>query len=248
MRLLLIGLLFAFVCRVKPTPPRLAGQQIQPGGKIEIRFPVSKYFQDIASQGGNPRPEMGRAVLAFPGGFDPSRPWPILIVTSTSDFNRTSAMDVDWYRSARHRGGLGRSWPGRHHSPADRFHSMAAWNFGGGARNDSQRMAAVIEMARRFRRILGRLETERRPGPDAGEERFGPRLRIFPERDQRRPPQRRLQDLPAGPRFSRGAGLAEQRRQRYASPRRKLTTWSKPPWNGPDSNACGSSNSAAATS
>jgi hypothetical protein len=76
----------------------LAGQQIQPGGKIEIHFPVSKYFQDIASQAGNPRPENGRAVLTFPAGFDPSRPWPILIVTSTSDFDRTSAMDVDWYR------------------------------------------------------------------------------------------------------------------------------------------------------
>lgn len=76
----------------------LAGQQVPPGGKIEIRFPVSKYFQDVASQAGNPRPETGRAVLTFPAGFDPSRTWPILIVTSTSDFNRTSAMDVDWYR------------------------------------------------------------------------------------------------------------------------------------------------------
>ena len=27
----------------------LADQQVQPGGKIEIRFPVSKYFQDIAA-------------------------------------------------------------------------------------------------------------------------------------------------------------------------------------------------------
>src|ERR1044071_3300192 len=64
----------------------LAGQQVQPGGKIEIHFPVSKYFQDIASQAGNPRPDTGRAVLAFPAGFNPSRTWPILIVTSTSDF------------------------------------------------------------------------------------------------------------------------------------------------------------------
>ncbi|MEY2506099.1 MAG: hypothetical protein QOH01_428 [Verrucomicrobiota bacterium] len=77
----------------------LGGQQIPgAGGKIEIRFPVSRYFQDIASQAGNPRPETGRAVLAFPPGFDPSHTWPILIVTSTSDFDRTSAMDVDWYR------------------------------------------------------------------------------------------------------------------------------------------------------
>src|SRR4051794_7717503 len=77
----------------------LAGQTVQAGGKSEIHFPVSKYFQGIASQAGNPRPETGRAVLAFPAGFDPSRSWPILIVTSTSDFNRTSSMDVDWYRA-----------------------------------------------------------------------------------------------------------------------------------------------------
>src|SRR3954464_2892221 len=76
----------------------LTGQQIQPGGKIEIRFPISKYFQDIAAQAGNPRPETGRAVVTFPAGFDPSRPCPILIVTSRSDFNRTSARAVDWYR------------------------------------------------------------------------------------------------------------------------------------------------------
>jgi hypothetical protein len=76
----------------------LAGQQVQPGGKIEIRFPVSSYFQNIAAEAGNPRPDTGRAVLTFPSGFDPSRPWPILIVTSTSDFNRTSVMDADWYR------------------------------------------------------------------------------------------------------------------------------------------------------
>jgi len=77
----------------------LAGRQVQPGGKIEITFPVSNYFQGIASQAGNSRPETGRAVLAFPAGFDPARTWPILIVTSTSDFNRTSAMDADWYRT-----------------------------------------------------------------------------------------------------------------------------------------------------
>ena len=75
----------------------LVGQQVQPGGRIEIRFPVSKYFQDIAAQAGNPRPETGRAVIVFPAGFDPSRTWPILVVTSTSDFHRTSAMDAEWY-------------------------------------------------------------------------------------------------------------------------------------------------------
>lgn len=98
MRLLTLGLLWLFLADVSQAAT-LAGQQVQGGGKIEIRFPVSKYFQDIAAQAGNPRVETGRAVLTFPPGFDPSRTWPILIVTSTSDFNRTSAMDADWYRS-----------------------------------------------------------------------------------------------------------------------------------------------------
>lgn len=97
LRALSFALLFLLVA-ASSGAATLAGQQVPPGGKIEIRFPVSKYFQDIASQAGNPRPETGRAVLTFPSGFDPSRTWPILIVTSTSDFNRTSAMDVDWYR------------------------------------------------------------------------------------------------------------------------------------------------------
>jgi hypothetical protein len=76
----------------------LAGQPVQGGGKIEIKFPVPSYFQNVAAEAGNPRPDTGRAVLTFPNGFDPARTWPILIVTSTSDFNRTSAMDADWYR------------------------------------------------------------------------------------------------------------------------------------------------------
>jgi len=76
----------------------LAGKPVRGGGTVEITFPVAKYFQDIAAQAGNPRVETGRAVVAFPAGFDPGRPWPILVVTSTSDFNRTSAMDVEWYQ------------------------------------------------------------------------------------------------------------------------------------------------------
>lgn len=98
MRLILLSLLSG-IAVVPSYAATLAGQQVQPGGKIEIHFPVSKYFQDIASEAGNPRPDTGRAVLTFPAGFDPARPWPILIVTSTSDFGRTSAMDADWYRA-----------------------------------------------------------------------------------------------------------------------------------------------------
>jgi hypothetical protein len=76
----------------------LAGKPVQGGGTVEIRFPVAKSFQDIAAEGGNPRVDTGRAVLMFPPGFDPARRWPVLVVTSTSDFNRTSVMDAEWYR------------------------------------------------------------------------------------------------------------------------------------------------------
>ena len=75
----------------------IAGKEAKPGPLVEIRFPVSKFFQDMAAQGGNPRPETGRAVLSFPPGFDPGRRWPIMIVSSTTDYHRTSPMDAEWY-------------------------------------------------------------------------------------------------------------------------------------------------------
>ncbi len=76
----------------------LAGKPAQGGGRVEIQFAVAKSFQDLAMEGGNPRVETGRAVLMFPHGFDPARRWPVLVVTSTSDFSRTSIMDAEWYR------------------------------------------------------------------------------------------------------------------------------------------------------
>jgi pimeloyl-ACP methyl ester carboxylesterase len=76
----------------------LLGQEIRGGGKIDVRFPVDKYFQDYAAVGGNPRPTTGRALLFFPKDFDPARAWPILIVTSTTDYGRTSPHDAPWYQ------------------------------------------------------------------------------------------------------------------------------------------------------
>jgi len=75
----------------------IAGKEAKPGPLVEIQFPVSNYFQNVAAEGGNPRPQTGRAVLSFPPGFDPSRRWPIMIVTSTTDYHRTSPMDAEWY-------------------------------------------------------------------------------------------------------------------------------------------------------
>jgi hypothetical protein len=76
----------------------LAGQTVQPGGTLDIRFPIDKAFQDAAAEGGNPRPVQGRALVSFPKGFDPARPWPILIVSSTTDSQRTNIMDAPFYQ------------------------------------------------------------------------------------------------------------------------------------------------------
>jgi hypothetical protein len=78
----------------------LRGQQVRGGGTLDLQFPLSDYFQKYATQGGNPRPTTGRALLMFPKNFDPARQWPILIVTSTTDLDRTSIMDAPWYRDA----------------------------------------------------------------------------------------------------------------------------------------------------
>lgn len=97
MRFLTLGLLWLLSADVSDGAT-LAGKPVQGGGTVEFQFAVAKSFQDLAMEGGNPRVETGRAVLMFPPGFDPARRWPVLVVTSTSDFNRTSIMDAEWYR------------------------------------------------------------------------------------------------------------------------------------------------------
>src|SRR5256886_11803235 len=78
----------------------LAGHQIQSGGTLDFQFPISNYFRESAAQGGNPKPTTGPALIFFPKNFDPARSWPILIVTSTADLERTSVMDAPWYQDA----------------------------------------------------------------------------------------------------------------------------------------------------
>jgi hypothetical protein len=78
----------------------LAGHQAVPGGTLDIQFPMPADLQAFAAQGGNPRPNTGRALVMFPNGFDPAKSWPILVVVSTTDVGRTSILDAPWYRDA----------------------------------------------------------------------------------------------------------------------------------------------------
>lgn len=151
----------------------LAGQQVQGGGTVEIRFPVAKSFQDVAAQGGNPRPETGRVVLTFPAGFDPARNWPILIVTSTSDFNRTSPMDAEWVPSAGYGRRMGFARIGCDNQTSPRFDPMAPRAAGSGARINAQGMAAVGQMAGGIRRLFRWGEAQCGVRGDAGQDRSG---------------------------------------------------------------------------
>jgi len=78
----------------------LAGHQVQGGATLDLQFPINNYFQESAAQGGNPKPTTGRALMMFPKNFDPARAWPILIVTSTADNERTSLEDAPRYQGA----------------------------------------------------------------------------------------------------------------------------------------------------
>lgn len=78
-----------------------AGVPITPGATVQASVPLSATEKSYASEAGNAVPENALAVIAVPPGFDPQKNWPVLVVFSTSDFNRQNRTDlVDFYRSA----------------------------------------------------------------------------------------------------------------------------------------------------
>ena len=69
-------------------------------GTVDVRFPVPEYYQQYATQDGNPVPTTGRLFLLLPPNFDSRRVWPILIVTATKDPGHTAPSDAPWYHAA----------------------------------------------------------------------------------------------------------------------------------------------------
>jgi hypothetical protein len=67
---------------------------------LDVRFAVPNFYQQYATQGGNPRPTTGRLFVLLPPNFDSGRVWPILIVTSTKDPGHTGPTDALYYRAA----------------------------------------------------------------------------------------------------------------------------------------------------
>lgn len=98
---ILLGLV-AFLLLGLPTKtpaqePLFQGVAVQPGQTISVPVPLSSEQKAFAAIGGNQVPPNALAVLAVPPGFDPRKTWPVLIVFSTSDFQRQNRGDIPFY-------------------------------------------------------------------------------------------------------------------------------------------------------
>ncbi len=80
---------------------KFAGVPITPGATVQADVPLSSTEKSYAAaEAGNTIPENALAVIAVPAGFDPQKSWPVLVIFSTSDFNRQNRTDlIDFYRS-----------------------------------------------------------------------------------------------------------------------------------------------------
>ncbi len=84
-----------------------AGVPLAPGATVQANVPLSSAEKSYVAEAGNKVPENALAVIAVPAGFDPQKSWPVLVVFSTSDFNRQNRTDlVDFYRAP----GLAEGW------------------------------------------------------------------------------------------------------------------------------------------
>ena len=98
----LIAAAVALLALALPTkaPAQVAlfeGVALQPGKTTSVSVPLSPEQKTFAAIGSNQVPPNAVAVLAVPPGFDPSGTWPVLVVFSTSDFQRQNRGDIPFY-------------------------------------------------------------------------------------------------------------------------------------------------------
>jgi hypothetical protein len=78
---------------------QFAGARLTPGKTILVNVPLNAEEKGYASKGGNTPPTNAVAALAVPPGFNPKKPWPVLVVLATDDFQRRNRDDLSaFYR------------------------------------------------------------------------------------------------------------------------------------------------------
>lgn len=76
---------------------KFEGVPVQPGKATTALVPLSAEEKTYAAIGGNRVPEKAVAVLTVPANFDPQKTWPVLVVLSTSDYQRDNRHDIPFY-------------------------------------------------------------------------------------------------------------------------------------------------------
>jgi hypothetical protein len=61
------------------------GVPVTPGATVQVSVPLNAQEKAYVAEGGNTVPPYTVAVLAVPPGFDPKKPWPVLVAFSSSD-------------------------------------------------------------------------------------------------------------------------------------------------------------------
>jgi hypothetical protein len=96
--LVALGLLSALPAAAAEKPDaKFQGVSVLSGKTISATVPLSAEEKTYAAIGGNQVPVSAVAVLAVPPGFDPRKSWPVLVVFSTSDFQRENRGDIPFY-------------------------------------------------------------------------------------------------------------------------------------------------------
>jgi hypothetical protein len=103
--LIALGLL-AVSPATEESKAKFQGVPVLPGKTISATVPLSPEEKTYAAIGGNRVPVNAVATLAVPPGFDPQKSWPVLVVFSTSDFQRENRGDVP-FNSVKERGSNG---------------------------------------------------------------------------------------------------------------------------------------------
>lgn len=76
-----------------------AGVPLAPGATVRVSVPLNDTEKSYVAEGGNAVPAYTVATLAVPGGFDPAKTWPVLVVFSSSQNQFPSWFDlICWYR------------------------------------------------------------------------------------------------------------------------------------------------------
>jgi hypothetical protein len=75
------------------------GVPLTPGGTVQVSVPMTGQEKAYVAEGGNAVPPYTIATIAVPPGFDPKKPWPVLVTFASASNHRPNSDALKyWYR------------------------------------------------------------------------------------------------------------------------------------------------------